>query len=60
ECLALAMDMTEKGEPARLIEETAQRFGQINVLVGNVGGNRRGQFDDRVSRRCTGIRLRIR
>ncbi len=46
ECLALALDMTDKDAPARLVDETAERFGRINVLVGNVGGNRRGQFDE--------------
>ncbi|NBB75391.1 MAG: glucose 1-dehydrogenase [Bacteroidetes bacterium] len=45
-CLALPMDVTEEGEPERLVAETAERFGQINVIVGNVGGNRRGQFED--------------
>lgn len=46
ECLALALDMTDENAPARLVDETAERFGHINVLVGNVGGNRRGQFDE--------------
>jgi 3-oxoacyl-[acyl-carrier protein] reductase len=46
ECLALALDMTDENAPARLVNETAERFGHINVLVGNVGGNRRGQFDE--------------
>ena len=44
--LALPLDMTEPGEPERLVEETAQRFGQVDILVGNVGGNRRGAFAD--------------
>lgn len=46
DCLALAMDVTEDGESERLVEEAAQHFGQINVLVGNVGGNRRGAFEE--------------
>lgn len=46
ECLAVAMDVTEAGQPERLVEEAAERFGQINILVGNVGGNRRGQFEE--------------
>lgn len=45
ECLALAMDVTQEGEPERLVEETARRFGRVDVLVGNVGGNRRGRFE---------------
>lgn len=44
--LALPMDVTEDGEPERLVEETADRFGRIDTYVGNVGGNRRGDFED--------------
>jgi len=44
--LALPMDVTEKGEPERLVAETADRFGRIDTYVGNVGGNRRGEFED--------------
>ncbi len=46
ECLALALDMTDKNAPARLVDEAAERFGRIDILVGNVGGNRRGQFEE--------------
>jgi 3-oxoacyl-[acyl-carrier protein] reductase len=46
ECLALAVDLTDKEAPARLVDEAAERFGRIDILVGNVGGNRRGQFDE--------------
>ncbi len=44
--LALPMDVTEAGEPARLVRETAERFGSIDIYVGNVGGNRRGDFEE--------------
>jgi Short-chain dehydrogenases of various substrate specificities len=44
--LALPMDVTEAGEPARLVEETYDRFGRIDTYVGNVGGNRRGDFEE--------------
>ena len=44
EVLALPMDVTEAGEPERLVEETYDRFGRIDTYVGNVGGNRRGSF----------------
>lgn len=46
DCLAVDLDVTEKGEPERLVAETAERFGRIDVLVGNVGGNRRGRFEE--------------
>ena len=46
EVLALPMDMTEAGEPERLVRETAERFGRVDIYVGNVGGNRRGDFED--------------
>jgi len=44
--LAVPMDVTEEGEPERLVAETAERFGRIDVYVGNVGGNRRGEFEE--------------
>jgi 3-oxoacyl-[acyl-carrier protein] reductase len=44
EVLALPMDVTDDGEPERLVAETADRFGRIDTYVGNVGGNRRGDF----------------
>jgi 3-oxoacyl-[acyl-carrier protein] reductase len=46
EVLALPMDMTEAGEPERLVQATAERFGRVDIYVGNVGGNRRGDFED--------------
>ncbi|ABC46084.1 3-oxoacyl-[acyl-carrier protein] reductase [Salinibacter ruber] len=46
EVLALPMDVTEAGEPERLVEETYDRFGRIDTYVGNVGGNRRGSFEE--------------
>lgn len=44
--LALPMDVTESGEPERLVEATAEEFGRIDTYVGNVGGNRRGDFEE--------------
>lgn len=44
--LALALDITEQDEPQRFVEETAQWFGRIDVLVNNVGGNRRKPFEE--------------
>ena len=46
EVLALPMDVTDDGEPERLVSETADRFGRIDTYVGNVGGNRRGDFEE--------------
>jgi len=46
EVLALPMDVTDEGEPERLVDETATRFGRLDAYIGNVGGNRRGTFDE--------------
>jgi 3-oxoacyl-[acyl-carrier protein] reductase len=46
EVLALPMDVTETGEPERLVGETYDQFGRIDTYVGNVGGNRRGDFEE--------------
>ena len=46
EVLAVPMDVTDEGEPERLVAETAERFGRIDVYAGNVGGNRRGTFEE--------------
>jgi len=45
EVLALPMDITDEGEPERLVAETAERFGRIDTYVGNVGSNRKGSFE---------------
>jgi len=45
EVLALPMDVTDDGEPERLVEETAEKFGRIDTYVGNVGSNRKGSFE---------------
>ena len=45
EVLAVPMDVTEEGEPARLVDETIDRFGRIDTYVGNVGSNRKGSFE---------------
>mgnify|MGYP006427209483 CR=1 FL=1 len=46
EVLALPMDVTDDGEPDRLVAETADQFGRVDTYVGNVGGNRRGDFEE--------------
>lgn len=42
----IEIDLTETTAPKRLIEEAVERFGKINILVNNVGGNRRKPFVD--------------
>lgn len=44
--LALALDITEKGAAETLVERTVEEFGGIDVIVGNVGGNRRKPFEE--------------
>ncbi|MDX1644524.1 MAG: SDR family oxidoreductase [Thermoanaerobaculia bacterium] len=43
---ALAVDMTEPDAGGRLVEVALARFGRLDVVVNNVGGNRRGDFDE--------------
>lgn len=43
-CLALALDVTEDGAVERFVEETRSVLGPVDVAVGNVGGNRRGEL----------------
>jgi 3-oxoacyl-[acyl-carrier protein] reductase len=40
------MDLTADGEAERLVEAAVEHFGRIDVLVGNVGGNRRKPFEE--------------
>ena len=41
EVMAEALDITDSAAPAAFIERIVARFGRLDVLVGNVGGNRR-------------------
>ncbi len=50
EVLPLSLDLTEEGAPARLVEETVGRFGRLDILVNNVGGNRRKPFEETTDR----------
>ena len=34
----IAVDLAERGEPERLVAETVERLGRLDVLVNNVGG----------------------
>ncbi len=42
--LPVAMDLTDPDAPDRLIDATVERYGKLNILVNNVGGNRRKDF----------------
>lgn len=44
--LALEIDLSEKDAPQKIVERTVERFGQVDILVSNVGGNRRKPFED--------------
>ena len=46
EVLAVALDVTDPGAAERLVGAAAERFGGVDVLVNNVGGNRRKPFAD--------------
>lgn len=47
EVLALPLDLAGPGQAQKLVEEAHQRFGRIDILINNVGGNRRGAFETR-------------
>lgn len=44
--LPVALNLTDPGAPEQLIQSTIDRFGKLNILVNNVGGNRRKDFAD--------------
>ncbi len=44
EVLAVPLDVTAPGAAERLVEAAAGRWGRLDILVGNVGGNRRKPF----------------
>lgn len=46
EALAVPSDVTDRSAPERLLERTFDRFGRLDVLVSNVGGNERGEVDE--------------
>ncbi|RIK74967.1 short-chain dehydrogenase [candidate division KSB1 bacterium] len=43
--LPLALDVTQPDQAQQLVEQTAAQFGRIDILINNVGGNRRGEFE---------------
>lgn len=42
----LALDLTSAGESERFVNETASHFGHLDILVNNIGSNRRGPIDE--------------
>lgn len=46
EVFAVETDLTKEGEPRRLIESAVEQYGRMDVLVNNVGGNRRKAFEE--------------
>jgi 3-oxoacyl-[acyl-carrier protein] reductase len=45
EVLALPLDVTNVEHIAQLVQQTVGKFGRIDILVNNIGGNRRGAFE---------------
>ncbi len=46
EVLTVCCDVAEEGGAGALIEAVRERYGALDVLVNNVGGNRRGRFEE--------------
>ncbi len=42
--LPVALDITEPAAPRRLVDAALERFGAVDIVVSNVGGNRRKAF----------------
>jgi 3-oxoacyl-[acyl-carrier protein] reductase len=43
--LALPLDVTRPDHVEQLVQQTLAQFGKIDILINNVGGNRRGPFE---------------
>ena len=44
--LPMAMDITQKGSEKKLVDKCINKFGKVDILINNVGGNKRNQFVD--------------
>ena len=42
---SVALDLSQRGNSAKAVEETIRQFGGIDILVNNVGGNNRKSFE---------------
>jgi 3-oxoacyl-[acyl-carrier protein] reductase len=47
EVLALSLDLARKESAHELVDETCKHFGGLDILINNIGGNRRGAFETR-------------
>jgi 3-oxoacyl-[acyl-carrier protein] reductase len=45
QALALPFDVTKDDKVAQIVSRSIEAFGRIDILVNNVGGNRRGAFE---------------
>ena len=46
EVIGIPVDITEPDAPERLVQLAVSMFGKVDILVNNVGGNRRKAFED--------------
>ncbi len=46
EILAVSEDITSDGAAERIVQAAVSRFGRVDILVGNAGGNRRKPFSE--------------
>lgn len=44
--VALPIDITDEGAAERFVTKAVDAFGRLDAAVGNVGGNRRGPFEE--------------
>jgi len=44
EAFAISSDLTQAGEPDRIVKATAERFRRVDILVNNAGATKRGDF----------------
>jgi len=45
EAIALPFDVSNAGHLQQIAQQTLDKFGRIDILINNVGGNRRGAFE---------------
>ena len=46
EVLPMVLDVTEPEAAQQMVDATKERFGAVDILINNVGGNKRGAFAD--------------
>ncbi|MGH7491526.1 MAG: SDR family NAD(P)-dependent oxidoreductase [bacterium] len=45
--LALPLDLARQENAQKLVDESCKRFGRLDIVINNIGGNRRGAFETR-------------